>query len=158
MKVLTSSKLIEIVAEDTVYIYYRMYSPAEITDFTALVHPISKAALNATASARTVELAKPPRHRRASQARRTLRGQATSHAAKQSVAVAEGSAAEMPGQFSGDVVEPSADEHPEIAAEVPEGQLDSTAEVPAEQLENAAARTSELTGAENLESTSAVIS
>ena len=38
-------------------------SPVEITDFCELVHPISKAALNAIPTARTLELAKPPKHR-----------------------------------------------------------------------------------------------
>ena len=44
---------------------YCVYSPVEFTEFSALVHPISRAALNATPSARIVELAKPSKHRRA---------------------------------------------------------------------------------------------
>ena len=40
-----------------------VYRPSEMTEFSAMVYPISKAALTATASARTVELAKPRKPR-----------------------------------------------------------------------------------------------
>ena len=45
------------------YCVYTVYSPVEMTDFSAMVHPISKAVLNATPSARIVELAKPLKRR-----------------------------------------------------------------------------------------------
>ena len=40
-----------------------VYRPSEMTEFSAMVYPISKAALTATASARTIELAKPRKPR-----------------------------------------------------------------------------------------------